>query len=298
MRRRSSAVGVSKESPDWVSSWPEAREAVHRVVRGRLPVGVDPEDVSQQVAVRLLGAGEGAPPADRLSFWSIRVARNLVADLYRGKTLALSEIPFQPDSDVEAVVMTRLRCEAASEAYRSLSTADRVALADPARPDKPLSNSTKLRRGRARRVLRERAQRTVGGAALLPRLRWLVGSAGTAAALVPFCFGLPTPGGRPGVPQVEPPTGRDVARLGISSDLGFQSVQAPPRPAGAVARPAAADAGRKARRLWREAHVDVPGRGRAGYENHQPPPEGGDPPLVCLRNLRPADDVCVEHPLR
>lgn len=284
--------------PDWLTTWPEAEQAIHRSVRGRLPAGVEPEDVSQQVAVDLIRAGEAAPPADRLKFWSVAVARRVVADLYRKKSIPLQDLASAPVVDVEAVALTRMRCEVAAEAYAELTPADREALAEKAGGPAALANSTKLRRSRARRTLRQKAERLVGGGLLLPRWSWFVGAAGTAAAVIPLCVGLPdTP--------VEPPnptrTGQSfrpeapsaVAAETTPAEAPDISPRVAPRPSAPV--PPAPPQGPT---YHRRVVVPLPGAAPAGYDHYSPAPTSEGPPAVCIRNFKLADTVCVEHPIR
>ena len=297
MTRRIPWPEVSKDPvPDWLGSWPEAEKAVQRAVRGRLPAGVEPEDVSQQVVVKLLRAGPEAPPPDRLRFWSVGVARRVVADLYRKKSIHYADLPGVPEGDVEAVVLTRLRCEAAAAAYSGLSSADREALKDS--PDSnAMPNKTKLRRSRARRVLRQRAERLVGGGLLVPRWRWLTGALGAAAVAFPICSGGQS------VPTSTPDRIDSVVVIApriqaYTEDLNPGSAT---RPEGTTARtgtgsPAAVAPEDKSYR--RRVSVEIPVSGRTGYGHYDPAPGEPDPPLACARNLRVTDDVCVDHPLR
>lgn len=297
MARRGSVLAVSKKSPQWLAEWPETEEAIHRFARGRLPVGVDPDDVSQQVVLKLLAAGSDAPPADRVKFWALRVARNVVADLYRGKKLQPGDLPTAPLADVEEIALARLRCEAAATAYTTLSIADRQALADPAGGSRPLSNRTKLRRSRARRVLRDKAEQTVGIAFVVRRLRWLLAPTSAAAIVVPLCVGLAPPAIDPAqgaaprqetiVVRERPKTQQPVTASVVDQPIRSQ-VLPPPAAVGRTLAP---------EYYWR-ASVDLPDRGPAGYDNFDPHPEEEPPPLACARNLRVADDVCVDHPLR
>ena len=283
---------------DWMAVWPEAEAAVHRTVRGRLPLGVEPEDISQQVFVDLLRAGRNAPPPDRLRFWCVAVARRVVADIYRRKTVPVEDLALAPVVDIESVALTRLRCEAAASAYADLREADRSALA--ASDDGPASNKVKLRRSRARRTLRERAERLVGGALLIPRWGWLAGTTGAAAIIVPLCLGL----GGPGV-DTAPDTSQGTPVTTAPSDVGAAplAVGPPPRPeATTVAAhpvptsPAAAAAAEPT--YHRRVRVPLPGGGAAGYDHYEPPVAAEPPPVACARNLQVSDSVCVDHPVR
>ena len=286
-------------TPEWIASWPDAERAIHRSVRGRLPAGVEPEDVSQQVAMDLIRAGEGAPPADRLRFWSVAVARRVVADLYRKKSLPLQDLATAPTVDVEALAFTRMRCEAAARAYADLSPADRRALADAGSDCGPLANSTKLRRSRARRTLRQKAERLVGGGLLLPRWVWLAGAAGTAAAVIPLGIGLPGSGvdapaqnrhGTPAPSAAHPPT-PDPAVAAPEPAVEPAAASAGPRAAGRAPAP-------EGPTYRRRVVVSVPGADPVGYDHYGPAPNSGEPPAACVRNIKLAEGVCVEHPLR
>lgn len=287
---------VSQESPPWLAEWPAAKAAIHRFARGRLPVGVEPDDVSQQVVLKLLAAGSGAPPADRVKFWALRVARNVVADLYRAKTLHSSDLPAPAAPDVESIAFARLRCEAAAQAYGTLSAADRHALADPRGRSEPLANKTKLRRSRARRAMRDRAERTVGAGFIVRRLKWLLGPSGAAAIVVPFCVGIApavTDPGQASEPRIEPvviPEHHARAEEPVVVD--------PPATARIVSGPVPSEREQATTRYYRQASIDVVEEGPTGYDNYDPPPGEPDPALACARNLRVSEDVCVDHPLR
>ena len=286
-------------SPSWIASWPEAERAIHRSVRGRLPAGVEPEDVSQQVAVDLIRAGDGAPPADRLNFWSVAVARRVVADLYRRKTIPLQDLAAASVVDVEATALTRMRCEAAAKAYADLTPADRQALAEAGGPRAALSNSTKLRRTRARRALRQKAERLVGGGLLLPRWAWLAGAAGTAAAVVPLCLGLPGSGvdlSRPSQPTAPVP----AAIFPASAPEAATPSEPAPAPTAAARnpRPLAPLPVEPGPTYERRVVVHVPGADPVGYDHYRPAPTAKTPPAACARNLKLAESVCVAHPLR
>ena len=286
--------------PEWIASWPEAERAIHRSVRGKLPVGVEPEDVSQQVAVELIRAGAAAPPADRLRFWSVAVANRVVADLYRKKTIPHHELATAQVVDVEAVALTRMRCQAAAEAYAELTPADRKALAEAADGSRPpLTNSTKLRRTRARRTLRQRAERLVGGGLLLPRWAWLAGAAGTAAAVVPLCIGLPGAGpettlevqyGDPAAPSGSPALAEPEEDVAPAPTREAQATD--PR------HPAVPSPVEEGPTYYRRVAVSVPGAGPIGYDHYRPAPTPEGKPAACAWNLKLADGVCVPHPLR
>ena len=287
----------TERGAQWMAAWPEAERAIHRSVRDRLPPGVDPDDISQQVFIELMKAGSRAPSPERLKFWCVAVARNVVADLYRRKALRVEDLAPAPVADTETVALTRLRCEAAAEAYASLGPADRQALA--ASDGGPASNKTKLRRSRARRRLRTTAERLVGGGLLVPRWGWVAGTTGAAAVIVPLCLGL-------GSPSLD--TGPDTAHGSAAGDVVSR---APTEPAAAtpgvarasmadptVARPTPEPALPPEPTYHRRVSVSVPGAGTAEYDHYTPPPGAHGPPVACANNLKIRDSVCVEHPAK
>ena len=287
----------TERGAEWMPVWPEAEMAIQRSVQRRLPPGVEPDDVSQQVFVELLRAGNNAPPPERLKFWCVAVARNVVADLYRRKALRVEDLALAPVVDIETVALTRLRCEAAADAYAHLGAADRQALAES--ESGPASNKTKLRRSRARRRLRATAERLVGGGLLVPRWGWLAGTTGAAAIIVPLCLGL----GGPRSLDTEPDTTHGTpAAAAATADAS--SVAPPPAAAEdkvvreRVAPPATATAPSPGPTYHRRVVVSVPGAGKAEYDHYTPPPDAQAPPMACAHNLQVQGSICVEHPTK
>lgn len=294
------AAPATPRAADWMNVWPEAERAVHRSVKGRLPPGVEPDDISQQVFIDLLRAGLNAPPPDRLRFWAVAVARRVVADLYRRKTVPLEDLALAPVVDIESIALARLRCEVAADAYAEMSRADREALAVGGEGSGPMPNKTKLRRSRARRTLREKAARLVGAGVLMPRWSWLAGTTGAAAVIVPLCLGLGGPMGdtTPDTPHRTPGQGGSIIQgageIDSPSESGRDAHSAAATAASGAPVAAPADGPTYHRRL----SVDVPVAGPAGYDHYAPPSAAGPPPVACAENLQVSDSVCVEHPLR
>lgn len=279
--------------PGWEALWPEIAADVERKVRGKLPPGVEPCDVSNEVAVRLLAASN-VPPADRLRYWCLAVARYVVADLYRRKAVQEQDLPGVPPGDVETTALARMRLRSVVESLSALPRADRDALVSNVTP---LTNAIKARRKRARKVMRDRMVRSVGGGLVIPKFRWLAGSAAAVAAAVPFAattLFLP-----PAVVplQAGPDAGFVAGRTDPAPSPGSEDSAAAvgslgsPGPAGPATSPVGVAPFNPV------AAVPVPGAGTAdagAYDDGQP----GRPPLVCTRNLPAAGDVCVKHPLR
>ena len=292
-------AAVPERAAEWMSVWPAAERAVHRSVRGRLPAGVEPQDVSQQVFVDLLRAGDHAPPPERLRFWAVAVGRRVVADLYRRKSLRPEDLAQAPVVDIESIALARLRCEVAAEVYASMPPADRRALADRGEGSSPIANKTKLRRSRARRTLREKAERLVGAGLALPRLGWVAGATGAAAVALPLCLGLGGPGmdTTPDTPHgtsaIVVPTGRP-AGLGSAGSAGLTAGGSAP----ARAKSPAAAVAPEGPTYHRRVKVSVPVAGPAGYDHFTPADSAGPPPAACAENLQVSDHLCVDHPLR
>lgn len=278
--------------PGWEAQWPEIAAEVERKVRGKLPPGVEPCDVSNEVAARLL-ASRNVPPADRLRYWCLAVARYVVADLFRSKALREQDLPVLPPGDVESLVLARLRLRSVIESLSALPGADRAALTSNVTP---LTDSLKARRKRARKVMRDRMLRSVGGGWAIPKVRWLTGGTAAVAAAVPFVAGVvcfpPGP-----APLTTAPEARVVAAASTDHDSvpGSEDAPAvagphPPAPAG----PTSAEVEAAIRNPV--VAVRIPGAGPADagtFDDGRP----GPPPLICARNL-PSGDVCVAHPLR
>lgn len=288
MSSRPAGAGVSPGPfPGWESLWPDIAAEVERKVRRKLPPGVEPSDVSNEVAARLLAA-RNVPPADRLRFWCLAVARCVVADLYRRRTVHARDLPSVPSGDVEQLAISRLRLGSVVAAVADLSPSDREALT---RTESPMTDAVKARRKRARKRIRDRMTQSIGGATLLPRLRWLVAAGGVAAA-VPFVGVLPAPEG---------------TTHGASVDAGVTALHAAPvettaRSVPAEGRESAADAVHPAPSpnpaAGDEPVVSVAIDGAvSGEAGHFSPGGSGPPPLACARNLRVAEDVCIDHPL-
>lgn len=63
------------------------RERLRDFVRQRVPAGVDPEDVVQDVLTRLLEHADQVP-AGRVQAWALTAARNAIVDLLRRRRVA------------------------------------------------------------------------------------------------------------------------------------------------------------------------------------------------------------------
>lgn len=290
MSSRSAESEVSSGPfPGWESLWPEISAEVERKVRRKLPPGVEPSDVSNEVAARLLAAAN-VPPADRLRFWCLAVARCVVADLYRRRTLHERDLPLVPSCDVEQLAISRLRLGSVVDAVAALSEADRDALT---RTATPMTDAVKARRKRARKRIRDRMTQSVGAGVAFRRLRWLAAS-GAVAAAVPFVGGLsPLPGTVGEQAQVE-------AQVTAPQTAASAAITGPPpagskNPAGTISRPATAPASGAGDVPVISVGISGAVVGGAGSFD---PGESGPPPLACARNLRVAEDVCIEHPLR
>lgn len=297
MIRTGGVGGRATRGSEWLVEWPKAERAIHQSVRGRLPTGVEPEDVSQQVFVNLLRAGANAPPSERLTFWALAVARRVVADLYRRKPTPVLDLALAPVVDIETIALTRMRCEAAAEAYAGLRDADRESLVISDGGGR-VPNHTKLRRSRARRTLREHAEKLVGAGLLLPRWGWIAGTTGVAAVIVPLCLALGGPH-----PDTEPdtthgtPVDTVMTRGVANSSAGPAGPDGVPTAGEPPARPAPSPAPPEPT-YHRRVSVSVPVAGTAGYDHYSPPPGSEAQPLACASNLPSGDPACVDHPLR
>lgn len=252
--------------------------------------------MSQEVFARLLEAGSKAPPADRLTFWCIAVARNVLSELHRKLARRDWRDLGEAGPDTEALAIFRLRCEEAKRALEQLPGSQRTALRAETGRGEPLTDSTKAKRRRAWQRMRSEARKSVGGVVALPRPRWILGPAGVAVA-IPMCVGLL--GVTPRTPHAELPHPRpqSVSEPGRSQDLGSNWHHDAETTPAADARPAEI-VPPAPRQYHRRVSVEVPGFGPAGVDHYKPAPDEGPQPLACLHNLEVSEDICVSHPLR
>lgn len=272
--------------------WPAVRDEVERKTRHKLPAGVEPADVSNEVAVRLLAAPNG-PSREIFRFWCLRVARCVVADLYRRPQVADGDLPRPATTDVEQLALARLRLGAAADALAQLPAEDRAALTSCSIP---MSDATKSRRKRARQQMRERMEKLVGSGILLPRLRWLFVSGTVAAAGIPFTFGV-----NPYLQSAPPEPAATTQRPQVGQSMDIQVASGPKAPT-TFFEPSLSNRGDGSspgpgRTSQLSVVMDIPGVGPASAESYEPAPDEGPKPLACARHLRVVDDVCVAHPV-
>lgn len=75
------------------------RGRLREFVRRRIPSGVDPEDVVQDVLLRLVERADGVPPG-KVQAWALTTARRAIVDLLRRRRpVPLEEAPAAPGED-------------------------------------------------------------------------------------------------------------------------------------------------------------------------------------------------------
>lgn len=283
----------------WEELWPQVEEHLRRVLRFRLPPGVDRADVIQETATRLFASrGASFTTEEEVFQYATRIAMNLAIDLTRRSAL----LAFQPivgdlpsPQDVEGEVVSRAELTAICHD----AAAARIDLMDLATESdtSAASSALKSRRYRARKRLSRWSDRLAGGM-LLPRLRWLLGGMAATASLAPAFIpgGLQAPFGVPDQSkQIAPATqrARPAAEPAEHVMVARPTAQATTR-AAPTSPPTGPDAP-----VYRGA-VDVSGPAwtGAGAGEREYPPEAQPEHLACARGISPLPDTCVPHPLR
>lgn len=121
------------------------------------------EDLTQEVAERLLRRVGPFPSDEDERRWCHRVANNLLIDSYRrGTRISGTPVPDVRDSiDVETAVLARLHLDAVARALPMLSVTEHAWLADSSNADPQISAGA-MRRLRARRRLETLAESLLG----------------------------------------------------------------------------------------------------------------------------------------
>ena len=282
----------------WSVAWPAVERHLVRVLRSRVPAGVETADVIQETAVRLLASRSHPEDAEQLFQLSTRIAINLAIDLTRRSWLVAWQ-PLTTDvvsaQDVESEVVSRAELAALCRDV-SEGRVDLAGLQAEAVGDSQSSAAAKSRRYRARKRLVRWTDRLAGGLAL-PRLRWLLnGAAATAAlipAVVPMVYPPPTGSARPATSAPY----RSVMEATESVYATEEPDEAPGASGGPlvreVSRPETAGASYR-----RDLKIGDPGRGGAETGTRDYPPEAPPDHLVCIRQVSPLPDTCAPHPLR
>ncbi len=186
-----------------------------------------------------------------------------------------------------------MRLVSVMESISTLPAADREALSATVGP---LSDSVKARRKRARKRMKDRMLQSVGSGLALPKLRWLIAS-GAVAAVLPFSAAAPwlSPGG--GDVPIRPEDGSAVDE-DISVRFDSRAV-APGSPTGAASGADSSNARHASApdRFHPAVTVPIPGSGEADAGVFDDG-DDGPRPLACAENLRVAEDICIDHPLR
>lgn len=121
------------------------------------------EDLTQEVAERLLRRVGPFPSDEDERRWCHRVANNLLIDSYRrGTRISGAPLPDVRDSiDVETAVLARLHLDAVARALPMLSVIEQMSLGGSSNADPQLSGGA-MRRLRARRRLETLAESLLG----------------------------------------------------------------------------------------------------------------------------------------
>ena len=170
----------------WAELWPDVERHLYRVLRFRVPPGVECADVIQETAARLFARGSSFATDVEVFRFSTRIAVNLAIDLTRRSALVawqplLRDVP--SSQDVESEVLSRAEL---AELCRDVAAGriDLTGLAADPEDETPASSALKSRRYRVRKRLVRWSDRLAGGL-LVPRLRWALGGLATTAALAP-----------------------------------------------------------------------------------------------------------------
>ncbi len=148
---------------EFAAHWTPLRRELMAALRKRGASSEVAEDLTQEVAERLLRRVGPFPSDEDERRWCHRVASNLLIDSYRrGTRTSGAPVPDVRDSiDVETAVLARLHLDAVARALPMLSVTEQVSLAGSSNADPRLSGGA-MRRLRARRRLETLAESLLG----------------------------------------------------------------------------------------------------------------------------------------
>lgn len=283
----------------WSDLWPRVEDHLRRVLRFRVPAGVDSADVIQETAARLFARAPSLATEVDVFRFATRMAVNVATDLRRRASIVgwqplLGDVP--ASQDLESEVLSRAELE---ELCREVA-AGRIDLngltADP--DDQSSPSALKSRRYRARKRLVRWSDRIAGGF-LLPRIRWLLSGLAATAALAPaFVPGQIPWSSQPPAERIEQRLSRPqgpvvpIVRWTEGASISPHGREKPGR--APAAHPSERDS------AVYTPDLDVRGPGGAGAEtgNREYPPEAQPDHIVCVRQISPLPDTCAGHPLR
>ena len=283
---------------EWGRIWPPLAEHLYRVLRRRVPSGLDPAELVQETAFRMLRSAKTFANADHVAKEATTIALNLATDARRRSRLVIScPMPHNITSsdDVEAQVVLSEQW-ASLRRHAAMKSVDLYALVDPSSDPDSRTEAAKSRRYRARKLLRD--WREAAGAALaLPRLRWLIGGAAAAATfaaspLMPFGPALEPD--RPSAETVKQARHLPAAALGHVALLEPALRGSPP----SVASIETAASGRQGPTYRSQIELRGPGGTSVEKGTREYPPDAQPKPLACVRQEGPVSEFCVPHPLR
>ena len=276
----------------WTTAWPGIEVHLRRVLRSRVPPGLDVSDLIQETAVRLLRRANPLSSPDDAARMATRIAINLAIDQGR-RSRRISWCALTRDiadgRDLEDQVLSRIdntemrdhaaRADIDLEVFESSGSTGRA--------DSPAVRSRRYRARKKLRLWRE----GLGGAFGLRPLRWLVAAAAATAAAPSVLYVPPeqAPLREQNHTQVEAFPGSAGPRLlPLGGGTGWQEPSRRPPPA--------VDSRQSELRgpVYRR-QLKVAGPAGTGVEKgtREYPPEEPPPHLVCVRNITPAPDLCV-----
>lgn len=294
MARKQRTVPADNGAVNWPDLWPDVACHLARVLRFRMPVGCESADVIQETAARLHACGRKFESREEVLRFATRIAINISVDLQRRSRVlswsALSDdVPGLDDVEREVVAKAQL-----AELCRQMSLTpgelERLVGCESA---EDRTSAGKSRRYRSRQQLR-RLRDALGGLVGVPSWRWLLGGVAAVASVVPPALSNPMTAQAPAQAarlSMSPEAAPAVARSVDSAAPGPREFE-PRSEAPGHARAVAPDS------TYR-SQVKLQAPNGAGLEKGQREHPGGEPSyLACVRNIAPAPDACVPHPLR
>lgn len=279
----------------WMSVWPTIESELRKVVWRRIPSEFDVDDVLQEVCARMLGSRKELADVGEAVRYATTVACNYVRDLHRRRSRSFPAECFERTSqDVERAVLARLRFQALEERVMALGSEDRQAFADPQGDASLKSGAMRVRRSRVRARLAASIKGAVGGGFALPRLRWFLVPASTAALLVPALPVLPGVEAE-GAAEAAPASAAapySIPLLQGSSDPGVHPATNPKNGLRTSSSPATRHVDQRGR-YTPDQTIEGPMGAGAEAGRWDPPTGKEEQPLLCVSGVNPKGDVCT-----